>query len=92
MKNESFWETQRLLSSEFSKFVLSHPEVEEQIPEGALLVFNLEDNIEFNEWAMDTAHSQKEVNQQLVVVKVKDIAPLPVSRLVNPKLELVSSR
>ena len=58
MKNDLFWELQRTLSAEFSKYVISHPEIDEKTPDGAQIVFNLKDNPEFNEWALGTARSQ----------------------------------
>ena len=51
------------------------------------MVFNLEDNPEFNKWAMKVAHAQIERHQPLVVVKAKRLAPLPLSRLINPRVE-----
>lgn len=88
MKDELFWELQRTLSAEFSKYVLDHPEMDEQIPDGALVVFNLEDNPEFNEWAIGVAKSQREANQPVVVVKTQKLLPPLESRLVNPRVEL----
>lgn len=39
MKNdEYFLGTQRLLSAEFSKYTLAHPEVDDQIPNGSALL------------------------------------------------------
>lgn len=91
MKDESFWELQRILSAEFSKYVLSHPEIDEQIPDGAQIIFNMENNPEFNDWAFSIARSQQESNQPMVVITVKELVPIPVSRLINPELKLVSS-
>jgi len=86
MKNESFWELQRTLSAEFSKHVLAHPEIDEQIPDGAQIIFNLKDNAEFNDWALEAARSQCEPNQPMVIVKVEGLAPVPDSRLIRPEL------
>lgn len=91
MKDELFWELQRTLSAEFSKYVLSHPDVDEQIPDGSQIVFNLSDNPEFNKWAIRIARSQQEIKQPIVTVIVKEMIPYPVSRIINPELKLVSS-
>lgn len=91
MKDELFWELQRTLSAEFSKYILSHPEIDEQIPDGAQIVFNLEDNPEFNDWAIQIARSQQEENQPVVFVTVKELAPFPVSRIIKPELKLAQS-
>ena len=89
MKSDLFWELQRTLSAEFSKYVLSHPEIDEKIPDGAQIVFNLKDNPEFNEWALRAARSQQEAGQPLVMITVAELIPVPISRLVNPELRVV---
>ena len=86
MKDESFWELQRTLSAEFSKYVLANSEIDEQIPDGAQVVFNLEDNPQFNDWALQVSRSQCEPNQPMIVVKVKGLAPVSASRLIEPEL------
>lgn len=92
MKDESFWELQRVLSAEFSKHVLGHPEIDEQIPDGAQVIFNLENNPEFNDWALRVARAQCEPNQSMVIVKIKGLAPVPASRLINPELVRASQK
>jgi hypothetical protein len=91
MNEELFWELQRILSAEFSKYVLSHPEMDEQIPDGAQIVFNITNNPEFNEWAMRIARLQQQPNQPIVIVTIKELMPISPSRLINPELKLVSS-
>lgn len=48
MNDKEFSEKSLTLSFEFSRYILAHPEVEEQIPEGALVVLLLEDDLHFN--------------------------------------------
>lgn len=91
MNNDFFWELQRTLSAEFSKYVLSHPEIDKQIPDKAQIVFNIENNPEFNEWAIQVTRLQQESRQPIVIVTVKELIPIPASRIINPKIELVSS-
>lgn len=86
MKDESFWELQRMLTAEFSKYVLTHPEIEEQIPDGAQVVFHLADNPEFSAWALKVAKSQLAANQPMIIVRIKGLTPVPPSRLINPEL------
>ena len=40
-KDDHFWELQRTLSAEFSKYVLSHLETDDQIPDNAQIVFHI---------------------------------------------------
>jgi len=91
MTDKEFSEKSLTLSFEFSRYILAHPEVEEQIPKGALVVLLLEDDTDFNKRAMELAQAKKEENQPVVIVRVQKLLPPTESRLVNPKLELVSN-
>lgn len=53
MKDEHFWELQRTLSAEFSKYVLSHPETDNKIPDNAQIVFHIKGQDDFNKWSED---------------------------------------
>lgn len=87
MANEKyFWELQRTLTAEFSKYVLSHPEIDEQIPDNAQIVFHLKGNTDFNVWSEKIGLAQKEPNQPVIIVEIDELAPLLESRLVNPHL------
>ena len=89
MTEKEFFDKSLTLSFEFSRYVISHPEVEEQVPKGALVVLLLEDDPDFNKRAMELALVQKEEKQPMVIVRVQKLLPPTESRLVNPKLELV---
>ena len=91
MTEKEFFDKSLTLSFEFSRYVIGHPEVEEQVPKGALVVLLLDDDPEFNKRAMELASVQKEEKQPMVIVRVQKLLPPTESRLVNPKLELVSN-
>jgi hypothetical protein len=91
MTEKEFFDKSLVLSFEFSRYVVAHPEVEEKIPKGSLVVLVLEDDPEFNERAMELAQAKRESDQPMVVVKIQKLLPPTESRLVNPKLELVSN-
>ena len=86
MNENKFWELQRTIGFEFSKYVLAHPEIDEQIPNGAEVVFQLADNPGFNDWSLQVARAQREPDQPMVIVKIKGLIPVPPSRLINPEL------
>jgi hypothetical protein len=65
--------------------------MEEQIPNDALVVLLLEDDPEFNKHAIQLAQSKRETDQPIVIVRIQHLLPPTESRLVNPKLELVSN-
>ena len=91
MTDKEFFDKSLTLSFEFSRYVIAHSEIDEQIPKGALVVLLLEDDPEFNERAIELAQAQRETSQPVVIVRVQRLLPPTESRLVNPKLELVSS-
>ena len=90
-RNGFFWEIQRTLGWEFSRYVLSHPKVEDKIPNGAEVVFQIKGNAEFNRWARTISRSNHESGRPIVVVKVEGLTPPPpmASRLINPRLALL---
>ena len=90
INDKDFWELQRTLSAEFSKYVLSHPQLDDQIPDNAQIVFQLKDNPDFNKWSKEVGLTQKEPNQPVIIVEIDELAPPLESRLVNPHLEVIS--
>ena len=91
MNNEEyFWELQRTLSAEFSKYVLGHPEVDEKIANNAQIIFHLKGNADFNKWSEKVSRAQKEPNQPVIIVEIDGLLPPLESRLINPHLEVVS--
>jgi hypothetical protein len=91
MTDKEFFDKTLTLSFEFSRYIIGHPEVEEQIPKGALVVLILEDDPDFNRRAIELAQSKKEENQPVVIVRIQRLLPPTESRLVNPRLEVVST-
>lgn len=82
-----FWELQRSLGFEFSRYILAHPEFAERIPLNALIVFQLKDNPGFNEWVIRIAKAHKEPDQPAIIIEVEKLLPPLESRLVNPTLQ-----
>ena len=85
---EVFKELVSILSSEFDKYLMEHPEVSQKIPKNALLVFQLEGSNEFNEWSKKLSRKYQEKEQPLLFVYIKGLKP-SLSRLIEPKLEKV---
>ncbi len=90
MNKVHFWELQRTLGFEFSRYVLKHPDIAEKIPADALIVFQINNNPEFNKWAKKMAKLNKEVGQKVLIVDVEKLLPPFETRLVNPQLELAT--
>lgn len=89
LNEDLFWKLQRTLSAEFSKYVLSHPEIDEQIPDNAQIIFHIKEQDDFNQWSDKINSIQRESNQPVIIVEVEGISPSPPpleSRLINPHL------
>jgi hypothetical protein len=76
------------LSTEFDLYLFEHPEVAEQMPENALLIFLPEEDPELCKRNLELAKARQEPGQPIVYIRVEKLAP-PRSRLVNPKVEVV---
>jgi len=84
---ETIVEKNITLSFEFERYVLEHPDVLDQIPQGAEIVLLPKDDPELyriNLEATRRAHGERDVSP-VVYVEVEALAP-PRSRLVNPRL------
>lgn len=88
MTDKEFFEKSLTLSTEFSKYVLVHPKMSEQIPDNALVAFLLADDPEFNKQSIEVARANKEKDQPVIFVKADGLAQPMESRLINPHLEL----
>lgn len=88
MDLSSFEKLQREIGWEFDKYILANPDFADSIPLGAQIVFLLENNPEFNEWSKRVNEAQREPGQPIVYIKIRNLIPPQVSRLVEPQLEL----
>ena len=77
------------LSTEFDLYLLEYPELAEQIPDNALLMFLPEEDPERCAKNRELGEARREPGQPLVYVRVEKVAP-PRSRLVNPRVEVAA--
>jgi len=89
MKKTELFEKNLELSNEFSRYVLEHPEVAERIPKEAVVVILPEFDKELAEENLKIAQKNKDKNQPMILIKVKKLAPVRKSRIIEPELELV---
>ena len=85
--SELLHERQAALIREFNEYLFDHPEFTAQIPAGAILVFQVADDPEYNSWSQALAEANREPGRPLVYVHVEALAPRR-SRLVNPQLRM----
>jgi hypothetical protein len=76
------------LAAEFGKFVFDHPEVDERLPDGAFVYFEVAGEADFNLYSRELADRQRnEEGVPVVLVRVKGLAPPQGSRLIEPVIE-----
>ena len=82
-----------MLSTEFNKYLIEHPEFAEQIPNEAIIVLLPADDPALCQENLRLVEQNRSVddipNRRVVHVKIERLAPPPPSRLVNPTMELV---
>ena len=71
------------IAMEFSRFVLAHPELDERIPENALIVFEISDDRDLTQFNHALAERTREPGQPVVVVRIKGLAS---TRLLEPEV------
>jgi hypothetical protein len=71
MTREELFRKNQQLSTEFELYILEHPEVEEEIPDNAMIVLLPEYDKELAAKNMELAESNREAGQQIVYVRVE---------------------
>ncbi len=90
MTRKELFEKNLVLSTEFSRYLLEHPEVAQCIPKDALVVILPEYDKELYDENLKIAQKRRDKDQPMVLVRVKKLAPERKSRLVSPKFEFAS--
>lgn len=90
MTQKELFEKNVVLSTEFSRYLLEHPEVAQGIPKDAIVVILPEYDQKLAEENLRIAEARREQNQPMVLVRVKRLAPARKSRLIKPLVEIVS--
>jgi hypothetical protein len=91
MNKKELFEKNLELTTEFSRYILEHPEVAKRIPKDAIVVILPEYDQKLAQENLKIARAKREKDQPMVLVRVKKLAPVRKSRLVKPKVELVSA-
>jgi hypothetical protein len=86
---DSFVNKNTMLVREFDRYILEHPEFAEKIPDNALVVMQIADDEEFNEWARRTGQSVAEKDNPIMYVTVTELKPVR-SRIEKLKLEMAA--
>jgi len=82
-----FASRQMELTAEFAKYVLDNPDVDDQLPDGAYIYFQIDGEPEFNLYSESLAQRrEQEEGLRPVVVHLKGLAPRQGSRLIQPSI------
>lgn len=73
MTKEELFRKNQQLSTEFELYLLEHPEIEEKIPDNAMIVLLPEYDNELAEMNMKLAEANKEPGQTIVYVRVEKL-------------------
>ena len=85
MNEQELFEKNLVLTTEFDRYLLEHPEVAERIPLNAQIVLLPDDDPELSQKNREVAAAQREQGQPVVYVRIQQLAPV-ISRLVNPQI------
>lgn len=85
MTREELFKKNQQLSTEFELYLFEHPEIEEKIPDNAMIVLVPEYDQELAEKNIELAEANKEPGQTIVYVKVER---LRISRIEGLTLQI----
>jgi hypothetical protein len=77
-----------LLIGEFNQYVFDHPGILEKIPNGAMVVLQLEGDEEYNAWSRQIAQTGREPDRPLAYFYIRKLAP-PRSRILEGEVVAV---
>ena len=85
-KTEDFFMRNSELSTEFSKYVLEHHEIDEILIEEKVIIFLPEFDPELKDFNLNMAKDIEDAGGKVLYVKVKQLSPKVTSRLVGVEI------
>jgi len=87
-----FVQRQLELTGEFGKYVIDHPEVDDLLPAESYIYFEVAGEEAFNRYSRALAEKQlRDQGLPIICVRIKGLAPLQGSRLIEPVIAPVSA-
>jgi len=86
IEEHDFFSMNAELSSEFSKYVLGHPEIDEIFGEDAFVIFLPEFSLSLKEYNLKIAKELSEEGKKVIYVKVQKMKSTPASRLIGVEI------
>jgi hypothetical protein len=90
MKEAELMEKNLELSFEFTRYLMDHPELEEQIPKGAQVVLLPDYDEDLKRFNLKNSQRRREKDQPVIYVRIKKLATGRSSRLVGTTIEQVA--
>jgi hypothetical protein len=75
------------LSFEFSRYLLDHPEIDAQVPEGACVVLLPEDDPELCDYNRRISQEKRAAGQPIVYIRLSSLLPEQRSRITGVRIE-----
>ena len=88
MRSQTMIRKNLLLGMELDKYLIEHPSLIEQIPQGAYVVLLPEDDPELCKANTRLARKRLKEGEKVVFVRVEKLAPPPKSCLIRPRIEV----
>jgi len=76
-----------ILSFEFSRYLVDHPEIESQVPEGACVVLLPEDDQELCDYNRRISEENRPAGQPVVYIRLGSLLPEQRSRITGVRIE-----
>ena len=87
MTEKELFEKNLEISSEFSKYIVAHPEVSDRLPPDKEIVFLVDSDPELSKSNLELAKRIQKEGSGVVFVHIKTLLPKETSRLVEPRIE-----
>lgn len=87
MTEDEIFTRNLILSTEFDRYILEHPELAEKIPLNAQVILLPENDTELCRINLEISEKQREQGQHVVYVHIGSVAP-QISRLINVNMEV----
>lgn len=89
MSNDKTFEKNVSLNTEFTRYALEHPDILDQIPNGARLVFLPEDDPELCQRNLEMAKAHPDEDRPIAYVRMKKVPQVQTVTVTIPEVETV---
>ncbi|HEX9971309.1 MAG TPA: DUF5647 family protein [bacterium] len=80
-----------MLTTEFNKYIIEHPDILNRIPDNALVILLPSDDPDFCSKMIDLAEHHRKIddvkNRPVIYIRIQKISPPPPSRITELKFE-----